>query len=344
MTTEPMTPLFETPATVELPRQPSLVVVSISGGKDSIAALLKAREVFGPDRLVAQHQIILEDWNATPAYCQAVCDALGIPLYTAQGQYHSFLCLQCGQRHLSLFIEEAYCHRCGSSQKEYLGMVEGIHDLIRFRRKWVDANARFCTGHFKTEVWNRWARQHSSLLGENPLLVLGERHRESRRRARLPALRYRDLRKGWVLEWRPILDYRRRDAFRALRQYGIEPHECYKLQWRGMLRRQHQRWREGKEPHSSYPGQWEGLAHLDALSDHLLDEMIETLMYEVDAEGGPRCSCRDCFFKTPEELQATYQTEQGKALLDEGIALEQEINFTMKQGQSLESIVTNQRL
>jgi len=33
-----------------------------------------------------------------------------------------------------------------------------------------------------------------------------------------------------MLEWRPILDYRRIDAFRASRAYGIEPHYCYKAQ------------------------------------------------------------------------------------------------------------------
>jgi len=33
-----------------------------------------------------------------------------------------------------------------------------------------------------------------------------------------------------MLEWRPILDYRRIDAFRASRAYNIEPHYCYKAQ------------------------------------------------------------------------------------------------------------------
>ena len=34
----------------------------------------------------------------------------------------------------------------------------------------------------------------------------------------------------WMLEWRRILDYRRIDAFRASRAYGIDPHYCYKAQ------------------------------------------------------------------------------------------------------------------
>jgi 3'-phosphoadenosine 5'-phosphosulfate sulfotransferase (PAPS reductase)/FAD synthetase len=334
-----MLPLLDdTP--LALPRDPSLVVVSISGGKDSTAALIAALETFGPGAVVAHHQIILEDWLQTPDYCQMVCDYLGVPLYLSQGVYNGFLCLKCGHRHLSMFYEEAYCHKCGSYDKQLLGVIDSIHDLIRWREKWVDARVRACTGHFKIEVFNTWARNNVSLLGRRPVMVLGERHLESRGRMKLPDLRYRDLRKGWMLEWRPILHYRRIDAFRASRQWGIEPHPCYKLQWRGILRRQHLRWlQEGIPPRASYPGQWEGLDQVEELSIQVLDAMIDTQMYEVDCEGGPRCSCRDCFFKEEEEMRATYDTDQGKALIDDGIAIERETGFTMKYGQSLESVV-----
>jgi len=49
----PMQPLFEDLPAPTLPRDPSRVVVSISGGKDSIAGLLKVLEIFGSDILVA---------------------------------------------------------------------------------------------------------------------------------------------------------------------------------------------------------------------------------------------------------------------------------------------------
>jgi 3'-phosphoadenosine 5'-phosphosulfate sulfotransferase (PAPS reductase)/FAD synthetase len=335
-----MQPLFEDLPAPTLPRHPSRVVVSISGGKDSIAGLLKALEIFGSDLLVAHHQIILEDWIGTPEYCQSMCNYLGVPLYFAQGKYNGFLCLNCGHRHLSLFFDEAYCHKCGSYEKEFLGVIDSIHSFIRFRGKWMDSRVRACTGHYKTEVWNMWARENEAFLGPNPILVMGERHQESPGRAKLPELRYRDLRKNWVLEYRPILDYRRIDSFRALRQYDIVPHYCYKLQWQGLLRRQHRRWREeGKEPHCSYPGQWDGLERVGELTDEVLDPMIDSLMFEVDEKGGPRCSCRDCFYKGAEELRVAYATDQGKQLIDDGIAIERETGFTMKPGQSLENMV-----
>lgn len=325
-----------------LPRDPSCVMVQLSGGKDSIAALLKTIEVFGKERVRAAHQIILEDWPGTPEYCQDVCDMLGIPLYLMQGTYYAFRCLTCGHPHLSIFYEEAYCHLCGSRDKQFLSVVDSIHSFIRHRRKWVDSNVRACTGHFKSETWNRWARTHEALLGPHPLVILGERGQESRGRAHLPELRYRrNVRQGWVLEWRPLLSYRRIDSYRALREARIEPHGCYKLQWRGLLRIQHKRWlKQGVAPRVSYPGQWDGLAQVEVLSDQVLDPMIDYLMYECDeAWSGPRLSCMDCFYKSVDELQATYATEAGRQHLEKSMALEREISFTMKPTVWLEQIV-----
>jgi hypothetical protein len=71
--------------------------------------------------------------------------------------------------------------------------------------------------------------------------------------------------------------------------------------------------------------------------------MIDTLMMEVNAEGGPRCGCRDCYWKTEEELRAVYDLDQGKEVMDDGIAIEEETGFTMKQGKSLKSIVEQGR-
>src|SRR5215469_14338027 len=83
-----------------LPDDPT-VVVSMSGGKDSVAALLAALERYGIKRVMAHHQVILEDWPGTPEYCQQVCDFLGVPLYMSQAQYYGRECSQCAKRFLS---------------------------------------------------------------------------------------------------------------------------------------------------------------------------------------------------------------------------------------------------
>ena len=221
-------------------------------------------------------------------------------------------------------------------------MVEGVHDIIAWRGKWVSKQVRACTRYFKVEVFNSWARSNKALLGACPLLVLGERWLESDDRARIPELRYRaDLEAGWMLEWHPILGFRRIDSFRKLREYAIEPHYCYRVQWRELLREEHALWRmQGIAPHTSYQGQWDGLREVDHLSDAILDPMIDQLMFEVDEEGGgPRCSCVDCFFKSARQLRACYRTPQGKQVIEEAMGLEDAIGFTMKQGHPLRNLI-----
>jgi len=164
MTELELRPLFEEPALLkEVPREPTRVIVSLSGGKDSVASLILALELFGPELVVGHHQVVLEDFVGTVEYCRSACHFLGVPLSLSQGVYNSFLCLGCGRKHLSLFFEEAYCHTCGSRDKQFLGAVRGIHDYIRHRGKWMGGTVRPCTKNFKIEVWNAWARENVSL-------------------------------------------------------------------------------------------------------------------------------------------------------------------------------------
>src|SRR3954463_2914225 len=87
-------PLFDEPALLkEVPGETTRVVVSLSGGKDSVASLLLALEIFGPEPVVAHHQVVLEDFVGTVEYCQGICHFLGVPLSFSQGVYNSFLCL-----------------------------------------------------------------------------------------------------------------------------------------------------------------------------------------------------------------------------------------------------------
>src|SRR5579885_223005 len=337
-------PLFDA-LPLALPRHPSRVIVSTSFGKDSIAALLEALETYGSDLVAAHYQVVEEEWPGTLEYGQAVCDYLGVPLYTAQGRYYGYHCLDCGRTYLSAHPEKAMCRPpqgCGSRRKEFVRMVNGVHDIIAWRGKWVSKQVRACTRYFKVEVFNSWARSNKALLGACPLLVLGERWLESGDRACLPELRYRaGLEAGWMLEWHPILAFRRIDSFRKLREYSIEPHYCYRVQWRELLREEHTLWRtQERVPHASYPGQWAGLRELDSLSDAIIDPVIDRLMFEVDEEsGGPRCSCVDCFFKSARHLRACYRTPQGKDVIEEAMNLENAIGFTMKQEQPLKNLL-----
>lgn len=206
----------------------SRVVVSVSGGKDSMACLLLALALYDRDRVLVHHRRIPEDWPGTPEYIQEVCTALGVSLYVSQAHYTGYECASCGKRYLT---SEEQCHHraCGSYQGTYLMTVESLLDLVMWRKMWPSLDVRFCTSYLKRDVWNKWARANRELLGPGPILVMGERWRESRGRAKLPFIRQRP-KMDEVTEYRPILDYRRIDVFRAMRDAGIEPHYCYAAQ------------------------------------------------------------------------------------------------------------------
>jgi tRNA(Ile)-lysidine synthase TilS/MesJ len=135
MTGETIEPLPLFPELAPPPSSPppdATVVVSLSGGKDSVAALLIALETFDPDRVMAHHQIILEDWPGTQEYCQAVCDRLRVPLYMTQAVYTGYECCQCGQRYLTS-ASEPVCRACSSREARFLMQVASVLDLVRWR-------------------------------------------------------------------------------------------------------------------------------------------------------------------------------------------------------------------
>jgi hypothetical protein len=51
---------------------------------------------------------------------------------------------------------------------------------------------RYCTDYFKTRLFNTWARQHRTMLGERIVLLSGERWAESPQRAKLTSWEWRD--------------------------------------------------------------------------------------------------------------------------------------------------------
>lgn len=298
LTTIPMFPDLERPV-LALPTD-ATVVVSISGGKDSIATLLIALERFGPGNVIAHHQVVLEDWPHTIEYCSEVCSRLDVPFYASHARYSGYECSACQYHYLSAVTSQhaPHCPKCQSKEHIFLRMVESVLDLVEWRSMWPSLAVRFCTSYFKRDNFNQWARANRELLGAHPVVALGERWAESRGRAKLPELRTRSGLE-WMLEWRPVLSYRRIDVFQKMRAYGIEPHYCYHLQ---------------------------GMSERD--------------MYEVNAEGGPRLSCVMCFLKSEEQMKTSYQTPEGRAIIERGVQIEQAIGHTLKHGQSLQSMIS----
>jgi 3'-phosphoadenosine 5'-phosphosulfate sulfotransferase (PAPS reductase)/FAD synthetase len=266
------------------------MIVSLSGGKDSVAMLLHLVQRYGTSQIVAHYQVLPEDWPGTLDYNQRLCARLGVPLVAQQMLYEP-VGDGTAVRRLAIrdIHQESDVVPCGTP-----GVIAGVTDLA-FRRRWPpSAASRFCTRYFKSGLLDYWLRQQrdrlseqnheSALPGELASVALGERAGESPRRARKEAITDR---LAWatgecITNWLPIHQWSRRQVFRCLRDHSVEPHPAYREQ--GLTDRQ---------------------------------------MYDVDTEGGPRTSCRFCIFATHSDVCHQAQLVANLTLLQRLRAFEQ---------------------
>lgn len=267
------------------------IIVSLSGGKDSAALLLHLVERYGASHLLAHYQVLPEDWPGTLAYNQQLCARLGVPLVAQQMLYEP-VGDGTAVRRLAIrdIHQESDIVPCGTP-----GVIAGVTDLA-FRRSWPpSAASRFCTRYFKIELLDTWLRQQRTAwiaaaeatrgYDEDGLLVapaelarvaLGERAGESPRRARKAVDTDR-------LAW----------ASGEFIANWLPIHSWSRRQVFRCLRE------HSVEPHPAYQAQG----------------MAPWQMYDQDAEGGPRTSCRFCIFATASELCHQAQLEANLALL-----------------------------
>src|SRR5262249_20324627 len=100
---------------------------------------------------------------------------------------------------------------------------QAIRTLLEFARKARQDQPptraqRWFTSYFKTRLFDTWARANRSMLGEQSVLLSGERRAESEQRSHVPSWEWRnaitlqpghrDWPRGWRMLWaRPGIDH-----------------------------------------------------------------------------------------------------------------------------------------
>jgi hypothetical protein len=225
---------------------PSAVVVSVSGGLDSDYAALWARQRWPNARLILWHAyLVLMDWDETLDHLQMLATTLGnCRIVVCQAVYE-----------LNGTLTPSGCH--GTSLRRWHIVQDGdawhgpagdsdpaaILTLLEFARRARNGqpptkNIRYCTDYFKIRLFNVWARINRQMLGEQAVLLSGERWAESAQRSRLSAWEWREAislkpghtewPNGWRLLWaRPGIDLALHEVAGAVIGAGIEPHPGY---------------------------------------------------------------------------------------------------------------------
>lgn len=200
------------------------IVVAISGGKDSMAALYETVAACGragvwAGRVVAVHADLGEvEWPGVPALAEEHARRAGVDFRLTQ-------------RHGRIVQREGKCYAKGERYGSIL-------DHAQRMGHWPKPKSRYCTSDHKRDPIIRSmraiARDAMRRVTGRPLRVLnvmGMRAAESRRRAAMPPFRLQVKRSSsqgvHVDEWLPIHAWSDSDVWRRVWSSGWPWHEAY---------------------------------------------------------------------------------------------------------------------
>ena len=297
---------FDTPDPnhVPYPDAPSAVVVSISGGNDSVATAVWARRRWPASRIVLWHAFLTADWPQTDDVINDVAACIGnARRVTLQAVYEL-----AGSTTLGGF-QGTHLKRVQDVDRDGPAVAAPgeIFTLLDFARQARNgrpptAKLRWCTDYFKRRLCNWWLQENRMQLGPSAVLLSGERRAESTGRCRLPTHAWRCCLQpspGWPQGWRclwarPLIDLRLHEVTRLVVEAGAPIHPAYFLQ------------------------------------GETLAGMLDP---QRDERGRARLSCVCCMFSHQQHITAalTNAPELVRPVVDELQAFEQETGYSWQQ-------------
>jgi 3'-phosphoadenosine 5'-phosphosulfate sulfotransferase (PAPS reductase)/FAD synthetase len=211
-----LSPTAIDPAVIQAITAGAVVAFSISGGKDSTAALQGATELLDqlghpPERRIAIHADLgRAEWRSTPSTVEAVARRFNLKLIVVRHGKHDMV-----SRWEARFEE---------GKRRYINLE--VFNLIG---PWSSASLRFCTSELKQQVI---ARQLQKMFpGQQVISVVGIRREESTNRAQAPIYKPEP---RWarndgfsMLTWHPALDWKADEVFYRHHAFGLPLHEAY---------------------------------------------------------------------------------------------------------------------
>jgi 3'-phosphoadenosine 5'-phosphosulfate sulfotransferase (PAPS reductase)/FAD synthetase len=211
------------------------VIVTYSGGKDSLACVLHMLDLGVPKhKIELWHQDIdggeengLMDWPVTHAYVKATGKALGI-LTLFQWRVGGF------EREMLRNNESTAPVVCQRPSGEFVQLDttrSSPGTRMKFPQVSADLSVRWCSSYLKIDVCGRAINNDPRLQGKNILVVTGERRQESTARSRYAEIEEHRSHssKRRVDQWRPIIDWSEQQVWGIIERHRVYAHPAYHL-------------------------------------------------------------------------------------------------------------------
>lgn len=213
------------------------IIISYSGGKDSLACLLRLIELGATrSQLELWHQHVdgepgsphLMDWPCTKAYVEATSRAMNIPL-RCQWKDGGFA----GEMLRENSLTKGIYYEDGQGRVQYLPPSDRGKRATRrlFPQVSADLSVRWCSAYLKIDVACRAINNDLRFNRANILFVTGERREESTARSKYQevACHRSNSKRRRVDQWRAIIDWREQEVWEIIRKHRIRAHPAYYL-------------------------------------------------------------------------------------------------------------------
>lgn len=211
------------------------VVVAFSGGKDSLACVLRLIDLGCPrEKLELIHHDVdgregsdLMDWPVTREYCRAVAGALGVDLLFSWkvGGFEREMTRDNTPTAPTRF-------ETPGGQVIEVGGKGPRGTRLKFPQVGADLKTRWCSAYLKVDVSDKiFANDPRFNQGGRFLLVTGERREESASRAKYQEIELdrAATQKRNIIRWRAVIDFTEAEVWNLIEKHRIDPHPAYKL-------------------------------------------------------------------------------------------------------------------
>jgi 3'-phosphoadenosine 5'-phosphosulfate sulfotransferase (PAPS reductase)/FAD synthetase len=223
----------------------SKIIVSFSGGKDSIWCVLHLLELGVPKhKIELWHNCVdgksnsFMDWPVTESYCQAFAEIFGIRIFFSwkDGGFEREMTRK-DQPTATNYFQVPHGPGGTWTKTESSGGNGPNNTREKFPQVTADLRTRWCSAYLKIDVFASALRNQERFNKTKTLVVTGERAEESPGRAKYKVFESdrTDARNGkkkrHVDHWRPAHKILEPEIWALIEKHRVNPHPAYHMGW-----------------------------------------------------------------------------------------------------------------